>query len=347
MAPTNTNTTPATKNKSPAPNSMTVTPAPILLGDKTIFLNVEPDMMKKIVESLDAHELFKVLPKKMSPSNVEHLQAAITPGNAKIDSTFILRKVISTDFDGNPYPPEAPEPDIDSLLLKSDPTGLVPPARVFLDKKEFIYSADKTTKKFEYIGPTDEPDSATGMLVGDGNVKTPHVDAQGTFVPIDMNYLGLKQAFDAAHAKKQVTPQKRNIAATLDTDAAPAVAEPTNDPPSDEETLDCIRCRAIPNSNASQLAKQNLREFDDNNNGSTDRTLKKNFKAHFISWAQSSRVSNKHFMARELLYQFMLKYNIVLSKGDVKELKREVRGFKQMDEVFDGGWMLPKSEVNV
>jgi hypothetical protein len=125
------------------------------------------------------------------------------------------------------------------------------------------------------------------------------------------------------------------------------VAEATNDPPSDEETLDCIRRRAIPNSNANQLAKQNLREFDDNNNGSTDRTLKKNFKAHFVSWAQSSRVSDKHFMARELLYQFMVKYNIVLTKTDVKDLKREVRGFKGMDEVFGAGWLSPKSEVNV
>jgi hypothetical protein len=127
---------------------------------------------------------------------------------------------------------------------------------------------------------------------------------------------------------------------------APAVAEPTNDPPSDEETLDCIRRHAIPNSNASQLAKQNLKDFEDNNNGSTDRTLKKNFKAHFVSWAQSSRVKRQAFMAREILYQFMLKYNIVLSKGDVKELKREVRGFKNMGEVFDEGWLLPKAEVN-
>ena len=216
-----------------------------------------------------------------------------------------------------------------------------------MDNKEFSYNADKTTLKFEYLGPTDEPDSATGMLVGDGNVKTPHVNAQGTFIPIDVNYLGLKQAFDAAHAKKQITPAKRNIAATLDSVVAPAVAEPTNDPPSDEEILDCIRRRAIPNSNASQLAKQNLREFDDKNNGSTNRTLKKNFKVHFVSWAQSSRIGDKHFMARELLYRFMLKYNTVLTNGDVKELKREVRGFKQMDEVFDPGWLSPESEVNV
>jgi hypothetical protein len=43
----------------------------------------------------------------------------------------------------------------------------------------------------------------------------------------------------------------------------------------------------------------------------------------------------------------MLKYNIVLSKGDVKELKSEVRGFKGIGKVFDEGWLLPKSEVNV
>jgi hypothetical protein len=43
----------------------------------------------------------------------------------------------------------------------------------------------------------------------------------------------------------------------------------------------------------------------------------------------------------------MVKYNIVLTKSDAKELKREVCEFKQMDEVFDGNWMLPKSEVNV
>jgi hypothetical protein len=67
----------------------------------------------------------------------------------------------------------------------------------------------------------------------------------------------------------------------------------TDDPPSDEEILDCIRRRAIPNSNANQLAKQNLKEFEDNNTGSTDRTLKKNFKAHFVSWAQSSRVKRQ------------------------------------------------------
>ncbi len=91
----------------------------------------------------------------------------------------------------------------------------------------------------------------------------------------------------------------------------------------------------------------NLREFDDKNNGSTNRTLKKNFKTHFVSWAQSSRIGDKHFMACELLYRFMLKYNIVLTNGDVKELKREVRGFKQMDEVFDPGWLSPESEVNV
>jgi hypothetical protein len=47
-------------------------------------------------------------------------------------------------------------------------------------------------------------------------------------------------------------------------------------------------------------------------------------------------------MAREILYQFMLKYNMVLTKGDVKELKREVRGFKNMGEVFDEGWLSPK-----
>jgi hypothetical protein len=161
--------------------------------------------------------------------------------------------------------------------------------------------------------------------------------------------LPLFTAYRGTHRLMAVTPLTQNVLMLIYfmNMIAPAVPEATNDPPSDEETLDCIRRRAIPNSNASQLAKQNLREFNDNNNGSMDRTLKKNFKAHFISWAQSSRVSDKHFMARELLYQFMLKYNIVLSKGDVKELKREVHGFKGMGEVFDGGWLLPKSEVNV
>jgi hypothetical protein len=280
----------------------------------------------------------------MSPSDVERLHAAIAPGNAKIDSTFILHKVLGVDFDGSAY---APEPDVDPLLLKSDPTGLVPPARVFLDKKEFIFSADKTTQKFEYIGPTDKPDSTTGMLAGDGKVLTPHVDAEGTFVPIDVTYQALKEAFDAAHAKKQFTPKKHNIAATLPDAVAPTVVEATNDPPSDEEILDCIRHRAILNSNANQFAQQKLREFDDNNTGSTGRTLKKNFKNQFVSWAGSSRVGDKHSMARELLYQFMVKYNIVLTETDVKDLKREVRGFKGMDEVFGAGWLSPESEVNV
>jgi hypothetical protein len=212
MAPTNTNTTPVATNKSTSPNSATVTPAPILLGDQTIFLNVDSDMMKKIVESLEARDLFKILPKKMSHSDVARLRAAVGPGNAKIDNAFILHKVLGVDFDGNSY---APEPDVDLTPLKSDPMGLVPPARVFLDKKEFIYEAENTTQKFKYIGSTDEPDSTTGMLAGDGKVLTPHVDAEGNFVPIDVTYEPLKRAFDAAHAKKQHTPKKRNIAATL------------------------------------------------------------------------------------------------------------------------------------
>ena len=52
-------------------------------------------------------------------------------------------------------------------------------------------------------------------------------------------------------------------------------------------------------------------------------------------------------MAHELLYQFMVKYNIVLTETDVKDLKREVRGFKGMDNVFGAGWLSPESEVNV
>ena len=214
-----------------------------------------------------------------------------------------------------------------------------------MDNKEFSYKADKT-KKFEYLGPTDKPDSTTGMLAGDGNVKIPHVDAQGTFVPIDVNYTGLKAAFDAAFSKKQIMPAKRNIAAALATTVNPTMADATNDPPSDEEILDCIRRHASSPNNASQLARQNLKEFEDNNTGSTDRTLKKNFKVHFVSWAKSSHVSDKHDTAREILYQFMLKYNVVLAKDDVKELKREVRGFKNMGEVFDEGWLSPGSEAN-
>jgi hypothetical protein len=251
MAPTN-STTPATSVKPSAPNSATVTPAPILLGDKTILLNVEPDMMKKIVNSLDAQELFKILPKRMSYRDVQRLQAAIEPGNSKINNTFILRKITGMDFDGSPYPPEAPEPDTNLLPMKEDPMGLVPPARVYLDNKEFSYKADKTDK-FEYLGPTDKPDSATGMLAGDGNVKIPHVDAQGTFVPIDVNYTGLKAAFDAAFSKKQIMPAKRNIAAALATTVDPTMADATNDPPSDEEILDCIRRRASSPNNASSL----------------------------------------------------------------------------------------------
>jgi hypothetical protein len=93
--------------------------------------------------------------------------------------------------------------------------------------------------------------------------------------------------------------------------------------------------------------KQNLKEFEDNNTGSTDRTLKKNFKAHFISWAKSSRPGDKLATACEILYQFMLKYKMVLAKGDVKELKREeVCGYKHMGEVFDEGWLSPKAKVN-
>jgi hypothetical protein len=38
---------------------------------------------------------------------------------------------------------------------------------------------------------------------------------------------------------------------------------------------------------------------------------------------------------------------IVLTETDVKDLKREVRGFKGMDNVFGTGWLLPESEVNV
>jgi hypothetical protein len=54
---------------------MTVTPAPILLGNKTILLNVKPNMMKKLANTFDAQELFKILPKKMSfpMSNVSKL----------------------------------------------------------------------------------------------------------------------------------------------------------------------------------------------------------------------------------------------------------------------------------
>jgi hypothetical protein len=344
MAPTNTNTTPAATNKSPSPNSATVTPAPILLGDQTIFLNVDPPMMKKIVESLEAPDLFKILPKKMSSSDVERLHAAIGPGNAKIDNTFILYKVLGVDFDGNPY---APEPDVDLTPLKSDPIGLVPPARVFLDKKEFIYDGDKTTQKFKYIGSTDKPDSTTGMLAGDGKVLTPHVDAEGTFVPIDVTYEALKEAFDAAYARKHFTPKKRNIAATLPDAVDPIAVEAFNDPPSDEEILDHLKRRAILNSNANQFAHQKLREFDDNNPGATGRILKKNFKDQFINWTGSSRVADKHSFARELLYQFMVKYNTVLTETDVKDLKREVKSYKGMGEVFAKGWLSPQSEVNV
>ena len=344
MAPTNTNTTPVATNKSPSPNSATVTPAPILLGDQTIFLNVDSDMMKKIVESLEAPDLFKILPKKMSHSDVARLRAAVGPGNAKIDNAFILHKVLGVDFDGNSY---APEPDVDLTPLKSDPMGLVPPARVFLDKKEFIYEAEKTTQKFKYIGSTNKPDSTTGMLAGDGKVLTPHVDAEGTFVPIDVTYEALKRAFDAAHAKKQHTPKKRNIAATLPDAVAPIAAQASNDPPSDEEILDCLKHRAVLNSNASMFAQSKLRELEDNNPGATGRILKKSFKDQFINWAGSSRVANKHSLARELLYQFMVKYNTVLTETDVKDLKREVKTYKGMSEVFAKGWLSPQSEVNV
>ena len=37
---------------------------------------------------------------------------------------------------------------------------------------------------------------------------------------------------------------------------------------------------------------------------------------------------------------------MVLAKGDVKELKREVRRYKNMGEVFDEGWLSPKAKVN-
>jgi hypothetical protein len=140
-----------------------------------------------------------------------------------------------------------------------------------------------------------------------------------------VNYTVLKAAFDAAYAKKQITPAKHNIAAALATAEVPTVDDATDDPPADEDILHGIGCRAISDNNAYQLAKQNLKEFEDNNTGSMDHTLKKNFKAHFISWAKSSRPADKHAMAREILYQFMLKYKMVLAKGDVKELKREVR----------------------
>jgi hypothetical protein len=36
-----------------------------------------------------------------------------------------------------------------------------------------------------------------------------------------------------------------------------------------------------------------------------------------------------------------------ITASDAKDLKREVRGFKGMDEVFGTGWLSPKSEVNV
>jgi hypothetical protein len=67
---------------------------------------------------------------------------------------------------------------------------------------------------------------------------------------------------------------------------------------------------------------------------------------HFI-WLILLCVADKHSMARELLYQFMVKYDTVLTETDVKDLKREVRGYKGMDEVFAKGWLSPQSEVNV
>jgi hypothetical protein len=212
-------------------------------------------MIRKIVDSLDAQELFKVLPKKMSPLDVQRLQAAIGPGNTKIDNMFVLHKVTGMDFDSSPYSPEVPEPDTNCLPMKVDPMELVPPARVYyLDKKEWIYKANKADK-FEYLGLTDKPDSATGMLISDGNVKISHVDAEGTFVPIDVNYPGLQAAFDAAFSKKQIMPAKCNIAAALATVVTPTTANATDDPPSNKDILNCIRCHAIFDNNAYQLAK--------------------------------------------------------------------------------------------
>jgi hypothetical protein len=95
------------------------------------------------------------------------------------------------------------------------------------------------------------------------------------------------------------------------------------------------------------LPLSKLRELEDNNPGATGRILKKSFKDQFINWAGSSRVANKHSLARELLYQFMVKYNTVLTETDVKDLKREVKTYKGMSEVFAKGWLSPQSEVNV
>jgi hypothetical protein len=174
-----------------------------LLRDKTILLNVEPNMMKKLANTFDAQELFKVLPKKMSFRDVQRLRAAVGEGHTKVDNTFVLNKVTGMAFDGNPCPPEAPEPDTKLLPMKADSREPVPPAQIYLDKKEWIYKPDKANK-FKFLRLTNKPDSATGMLDGNGNVKTPHVDAEGTFNPIDVTYKFLKAAFDVAFSKKQM-----------------------------------------------------------------------------------------------------------------------------------------------
>jgi hypothetical protein len=160
---------------------------------------------------------------------------------------------------------------------------------------------------FVHTGPTTEPNTMCSYVINELDEKLPLVDVGGEMKEVPNNVQGMCAQFELVMQKKKEAAGGKKKRKANDDDDIVVIT-------SDEEMLQKIRVRKLPG-----------------------------FKRHFVSYMKKCRAKNKLEVARELLYQFMERNDVLLPVVVTDYIAEglEDSNKSELADLFATGWLTP------